>query len=109
MVSRPSPCGSGGRWGGRGMASRNNGVQLVWFRRDLRLADNPALSAAAAAGAVVPVVVWAPEEEGDWPPGGASRWWLHRSLVALERSLGRHRSRLVVRRGPTLETLRDLI
>ena len=30
-------------------------VSIVWFRRDLRLADNPALAAAAAAGAVVPV------------------------------------------------------
>ena len=38
---------------------------LVWFRSDLRLADNPALAAAIArGGAVVPVYVWSPEEEG---------------------------------------------
>src|SRR3982750_2921171 len=69
---------------------------LVWFRNDLRLADNPALAAAAARGAVVPVYVWAPDEEGSWPPGAASRWWLHGSLEALDSALHRHRSRLVI-------------
>jgi deoxyribodipyrimidine photolyase len=48
---------------------------LVWLRQDLRLADNPALQAACRRGGlVVPVFVWAPEEEGAWPPGAASRW-----------------------------------
>jgi deoxyribodipyrimidine photo-lyase len=61
---------------------------LVWFRADLRLADNPALCAAVAAGApVVPVYIHAPVEEGLWPPGGASRWWLHHSLTRLRQSL----------------------
>ena len=61
---------------------------LVWFRSDLRLADNPALCAAVAAGAsVVPVYIYAPGEEGPWRPGGASRWWLHHSLIELQRSL----------------------
>lgn len=82
--------------------------QIVWFRRDLRLADNPALAAAAAAGPVVPVFVWCPQEEEPWAPGSASRWWLHRSLEALERDLRRHRLRLVVRQGPALEVLREL-
>lgn len=80
----------------------------MWLRNDLRLADNPALADAAARGPVVPVYVWAPDEEGDWPPGAASRWWLHHSLAALDAALRRHRSRLVIRRGPTLGTLRDL-
>ncbi len=83
---------------------------LVWFRHDLRLADHPALSRAAERGApVVPVFVWAPDEEGDWPPGGAHRWWLHHSLGALRESLEKKASRLVLRAGPSLETLRDLI
>jgi len=61
---------------------------LVWFRSDLRLADNPALCAAVAAGAsVVPVYIYAPGEECPWRPGGASRWWLHHSLIELQRSL----------------------
>ncbi|MBC8002231.1 MAG: deoxyribodipyrimidine photo-lyase, partial [Opitutaceae bacterium] len=51
---------------------------IVWFRQDLRVADNPALHAAwKRGGAVVPVFIWAPEEECAWSPGGASRWWLH--------------------------------
>ena len=62
---------------------------LVWFRSDLRLADNPALAAAASRGPVIPVYVWAPEEEDSWRPGAASRWWLLHSLAALERALGR--------------------
>jgi deoxyribodipyrimidine photo-lyase len=61
---------------------------LVWFRSDLRLADNPALCAAVAAGTpVVAVYLHAPGEEGLWQPGGAGRWWLHHSLTELRRSL----------------------
>jgi deoxyribodipyrimidine photo-lyase len=79
---------------------------IVWFRQDLRLADHAPLRAAAAAGGVVPVFVWAPEEEGAWAPGGASRWWLHRSLAALDAELRARGSRLVLARGPTLDALR---
>ena len=83
---------------------------IHWFRLDLRLADNPALTAAIhRSGAVVPVFIWSPAEEGEWPPGAASRWWLHQSLTALDRDLRAHGSRLVIRRGPVLETLRTLV
>jgi len=51
---------------------------LVWFRTDLRIADNPALQAAMRRGGpIIPLYIWAPEEEGEWAPGQASRWWLH--------------------------------
>ncbi len=87
-----------------------NPTTLVWFRQDLRLADQPALAAALAkAGPVLPVYIWGPEEEGDWPPGAASRWWLHQSLKALDADLRARGSRLVIRRGPALETLRGLV
>jgi deoxyribodipyrimidine photo-lyase len=79
---------------------------VVWFRRDLRLHDNPALRAAARAGRVVPLFVWSPDEEAPWAPGAASRWWLHHSLAALGASLGRLGAPLVVRRGPSLDVLR---
>jgi deoxyribodipyrimidine photo-lyase len=83
---------------------------LVWFRLDLRLTDNPALTAAAARNArVLPVFIWAPEEEGDWPPGAASRWWLHQSLRSLDAALRRLGVPLILRRGPSLEALRLLI
>ena len=61
---------------------------IVWFRQDLRLADNPALHAAAARGApVLPVFVHDDEAAGDWQPGAASRWWLRKSLASLDESL----------------------
>ena len=83
---------------------------LVWFRIDLRLADNPALVAAVKQyGTVIPVFIWAPEEEAPWQPGGASRWWLHQSLAALAASLEGIGSKLIIRNGPTLETLRALV
>jgi deoxyribodipyrimidine photo-lyase len=86
-----------------------NKPALLWLRLDLRLTDNPALAAAAnRGGPVVPIFIWSPEEEGDWPPGGASKWWLHQSLAALDSRLRELGLRLVIRRGPTLDTLRAL-
>jgi len=83
---------------------------VVWFRNDLRLADNPALHAARQrGGAVVPVFIWAPEEEAPWVLGAASRWWLHQSLVSLDSSLRAAGSRLIIQRGPTIETLRTIV
>ena len=87
-----------------------NRPSIHWFRLDLRLADNPALRAAIDhGGAVVPVFIWSPEEEAPWSPGGASNWWLHQSLAALDAQLRTAGSRLVIRRGPTLESLRALV
>ena len=79
---------------------------VVWFRNDLRLADHAALTHAAERGDVVPVFVWAPDEEGDWAPGGAHRWWLHASLQALDASLREKGSRLVLRQGDSLDELK---
>lgn len=81
---------------------------LLWFRRDLRLADNPALSAAVKNGPVIPVFIWAPEEEGPWAPGAASRWWLHHSLQKLDSDLRRKESRLIIKKGPSLKTIREI-
>lgn len=79
---------------------------LVWFRRDLRLADHPALTAAAATGLpIVPVFLWNPEDEGQPAPGAASRWWLHQSLQRLDESLRALGSRLILRCGPVAESL----
>ena len=83
---------------------------LVWFRQDLRLQDNPALHAAVTrGGAVVPVYILDDVGEGQWPAGGATRWWLHHSLAALDAALRERGSRLVVRCGDTAEILRELI
>ncbi|MGN8200553.1 cryptochrome/photolyase family protein [Salinisphaera sp. RV14] len=84
---------------------------IIWFRRDLRLADNPALHAAIDAGfdSIVPVFIHAPDELGDWAPGGAQRVWQHLSLAALDTDLQALGSRLVIRQGPTIAALDALI
>jgi deoxyribodipyrimidine photo-lyase len=85
---------------------RDGSVSIVWFRRDLRLADNPALAAACSrAERVVLLYVHAPGEEGDWPPGAASRWWLHESLARLTAALRGRGAELHLRHGPSLQAL----
>lgn len=79
--------------------------QIVWLRRDLRLADQPAFSAAAARGPVIPVYVLDDETPGDRKLGGAARVWLHHALEALGKDLNQHRSRLVLRRGKAVDEL----
>jgi deoxyribodipyrimidine photo-lyase len=85
-------------------------VALVWFRRDLRLHDNPALTAALRAGhAVLPVYVHAPAEQAPWVPGAASDWWLHHALTALDASLAARGSRLLLRAGASAAALDRLV
>jgi deoxyribodipyrimidine photo-lyase len=83
---------------------------IVWFRRDFRLADNPALHQACSAHAgVVPLYIHAPQEEGDWPPGAASRWWLHWTLHALDADLRQCDGALHIRQGDSLPNLLEIV
>ncbi len=84
---------------------------IVWFRQDLRLADNPALAFAAKSGRpVICLYILDDETPGEWKWGGAARWWLHHSLTALDDALRRHDGGgLVLRRGRADETLPALI
>ncbi len=76
------------------------GNVLCWFHQDLRLGDNPQLAAAIASGhAVVPVYILDDAAAGDWAMGGASRWWLHHSLMDLDAGLRHAGSRLIVQKG----------
>lgn len=77
---------------------------IHWFRQDLRLADHPALSAAATANEVIPLYILDDETPQSWAWGGASRWWLHQSLEDLGQSVP-----LVFRRGRADEILREVI
>lgn len=71
---------------------------LHWFRDDLRLADNPALAAAVAHGPTLCLYIL--DEGGSRRPfGGASRWWLARSLAALGKALAARGGELIIMRG----------
>ena len=80
-------------------------VSLFWFRQDLRLSDNPALTAAAEAGAVLPVYILDDSHAGDHKMGSASRWWLHKSLQSLNDSLD---GKLLVLKGDPAKHLAAL-
>jgi deoxyribodipyrimidine photo-lyase len=83
---------------------------ILWFRQDLRLTDNPALTDAIENELpVIPVYIYAPEEDDGWPPGGASKWWLHQSLQALTDELEQCGSYLAIRSGESLGQLQSII
>jgi deoxyribodipyrimidine photo-lyase len=82
----------------------------MWFRHDLRVRDNAALAAAAAtAQPVIPLFVLDSVAAGEWAAGGASRWWLHKSLEGVSQSLARLGSRLILRQGATIDVLLDIV
>lgn len=83
---------------------------IVWFRLDLRLEDQPAYQAALKKGdPIIPLYIWAPDEEMEWEPGGATRWWLHGALTRLEKKLEEKGLHLIIRKQPTLEALLEVI
>lgn len=77
---------------------------ILWFRRNLRLADNAALLAAVETGQpIIPVYVSDASDEGT-----ASRWWLHHSLQALDGELRQRGTALVLRAGSPPDVLQEL-
>ena len=81
---------------------------LLWLRQDLRLRDNPALTAAAHDGPVIPVYVLDDDAPGRWRIGAAQRWWLHHALAAIGRSFGDRGMPLILRRGDAVSVLNAL-
>ncbi|XP_052776578.1 deoxyribodipyrimidine photo-lyase-like [Mya arenaria] len=69
----------------------SNPPVIYWFRRDLRVYDNPALVAVSQTGApVIPVFLWSDTEEGPTSAlatGGATKYWLHMALPTLNRDM----------------------
>jgi deoxyribodipyrimidine photo-lyase len=83
---------------------------ILWLRRDLRLADQAALTAAVASGApVIPVFILDDETPKHRRMGGASRWWLHHSLKSLDADLRKLGSGLILRRGSVVDVLPALV
>lgn len=82
---------------------------ILWFRQDLRLADNPALNHAVETGRPVLPLYILDQGASAVPAGAASLWWLDKSLRGLDASLRRLGSRLILRRGDSEAELRRLI
>ncbi len=83
---------------------------IVWFRRDLRLTDNPALTTAIKkCASIIPLYVHQADDKSPWPPAAASHWWLHNSLHNLDLSLQSHGSRLIIQTGEIKQALKQLI
>lgn len=78
---------------------------IVWFRRDLRLTDNPALTAAARTGRPLIALFVQDSGSGGREPGAAARWWLNGSLAALTASLAEIGISLILRRGSQLDVV----
>jgi deoxyribodipyrimidine photo-lyase len=96
------------------MASTSASPCIVWFRDDLRLSDQPALTAAAETQAPV-ICIYVLDEVSPAlrapaarPLGGAARWWLAQSLRALQKSLALLGSSLVLRQGAAAKVIASL-
>ncbi|MES9971878.1 MAG: deoxyribodipyrimidine photo-lyase [Candidatus Thiodiazotropha sp.] len=85
-------------------------LSVVWFRRDLRLQDNPALHGALNSGlVVVALYIHDPRPKDGWSMGGASRWYLHHSLLALQQELADIGVPLICLKGDPREQMRRLL
>lgn len=83
---------------------------IMWFRDDLRIADNPALAHAAATGRpLLAVYIFDTESEEIRPPGSAQRWMLHHGLKALAKRLEKLGGRLDIFAGKSEPRLLDLV
>ena len=82
---------------------------IVWFRQDLRLADNPALhTACAECDAVVCVFIDDPLKQTVSQLGAASRVWLHHSLCSLKAALEQRGNTLITAQGGSKDVLQLL-
>lgn len=79
---------------------------IVWFRKDLRIFDNPAFSQANEIGQIIPVYILDEYGADDFKMGSSSRWWLYQSLQSLSKSLDGH---LQFFKGHSLEILETII
>lgn len=86
----------------------SNAPSIVWFRKDLRLDDNPAFTDAVTKGPVIPLFLWSPNEE-DFSTGGASRIWLYHSLLSLKKQLAVLGLNLIIRKGNSVDNLFDIV
>lgn len=83
---------------------------VFWFREDLRLSDNPALSAAVATGRpLVCLFVYDADSFGKWGDGGARKWWLHHALERLDKDIEAIGGRLIIREGKQADVVKRFV
>ena len=83
-------------------------VALIWFREDLRLTDHPALQAAVETNLpIIPLYIY--EDQLAKEIGGASKWWLHHSLLSLQNSLKKLQGDLIFKKGSAKPIITELL
>jgi len=65
----------------------SNDINILWFRKDLRLMDNPALVEANLNAEIIPIFILDDTNPEENKMGAASRVWLYHSLKSLNISL----------------------
>ena len=80
-------------------------INVMWFRQDLRLADNPALTNALKDGKTLPIFILDDFNSKEHVNGAASKWWLHHSLIKLNISL---KNKLCFFRGNPIDILGEI-
>ena len=80
-------------------------INVMWFRQDLRLADNPALTNALEDGKTLPIFIFDNVNSKEHVNGAASKWWLHHSLIKLNKSL---KNKLCFFRGNPIDILDEI-
>jgi len=81
---------------------------IIWLRRDLRLADNPALDAGVKSGRPL-ILLYIQETDLTRGEGGAKNVWLHHSLLSLSKDITARGGQLILRKGAAQTVLNDLI
>ena len=85
-----------------------NKKTIVWFRKDLRLSDNPALFEASQQGEILPIYILE-DDDSSWCLGAAQKWWLYNSLKNLDSDLRQNNSKLILRKGNPLSIISQLV
>lgn len=85
-----------------------NKKTIIWFKNDLRISDNPALSEALKNGRILPIYILE-ENEQKLILGDAQKWWLYNSLKKLHNNLQSYGSKLVLKKGVAKKILTELV